>query len=92
MESSPVHGEGIGASLDTSVDVLYWRCIEYYSLPEGKQAPVHSLAIISARTTDNMRSRQAEAQDNYLSDAISRFRVFLIPSRFCRRRRSEGFS
>jgi hypothetical protein len=40
----------------------------------------------------NTRSRHAEAHGSYLSDAISRFRVFLIPSRFCRRRRSEGFS
>lgn len=38
------------------------------------------------------QSRHTEAQVTYMRDARSRFLVFLMPLRFSRRRRSEGFS
>lgn len=58
--------------------------------------------IVSGRggTIGGTRSRsgagyteEVERKDGrYIAAAISRFRAFLMPSRFFRRRRSEGFS
>jgi hypothetical protein len=50
---------------------------------------MHSPEAVLQTTSGHVVCR---SHGGYLPDAIARFRVFLIPSRCCRRRRSEGFS